>query len=174
MMAGAAPHCTVIPVRIGHSEGSMFMNDMVAGVEYAVAVGADVVNMSFGGDIDTVTALIEVCQYAYDNGVALVAATGNSGNTTPVAAPASFSSTFAVGSCTADGEVSSFSQAGPEIDVVSNGGDANSSTGYKSEVIWSLMVGSIGNEIEFPENPIEKLKKSEDFDSKTLEEKLKP
>ena len=46
---GAAPGCTVMPVKISLSSGLMASSDIYAGIRYAVDNGADIVNLSLGG-----------------------------------------------------------------------------------------------------------------------------
>lgn len=93
--------------------------------DYALANGLKaVINYSAGGGANQTKQ--DACQYASDNGMLVVAATGND-NAGPVIAPASYSTSItgviAVGSTDDDDTVSSFSNVGPEVTVVAPGRD---------------------------------------------------
>ncbi len=149
LFAGAAPHCKILPVRIGHADGSMYSSDIVDGIQYAVATGAQVINMSLGG-FGTDVATEEACEWAYDLGTAVAAATGNFGSFMPISSPASSEFTLAVGSCTSEDAVSSFTQTGPEMDIVTTGGESSMWTGVTTETIWSTMVYGVQQAIDAP------------------------
>ncbi len=141
MFAGACGRVSIVPVRVVNPEGSGVTTDIVAGIEYAALIGADVASMSFGGLTDP--AIQEACQFAYDNGVVLVAATGNDGGS--VLPPASYPTTLAVGSFNSERERSYFSNYGPGLDVLGSGGDATTDgwTIEYTEVVWSTWVVSV-------------------------------
>jgi len=91
--------------------------------DWAVANGKKaVINYSGGGGANQTKK--DACQYASDNGMLLVAATGND-NGNPVIWPAAYSTIItgvvAVGSTTSSDTVSSFSNIGPEVTVVAPG-----------------------------------------------------
>ncbi len=142
-IAGAAPHCRIMAIRLGHAEGSFFSSDIVEAVDYAVTNGASVISMSFGALFGADPAAEEACQFAYENGIPVAAASGNMGSLLGVSSPASCIWTLAVGSCTSTGTTSNFTQTGPELDVLSTGGEANMWTGVVSEGIWSTAVASV-------------------------------
>lgn len=91
--------------------------------DYAVANGLKAAINYSGGGSDSLTKK-NACQYASDNGMLLVAATGND-NGGPVIFPAAYSTSItgvvAVGSTDSDDTVSSFSNVGPEVTVVAPG-----------------------------------------------------
>ena len=97
--------------------------------DYAVANGLKaVINYSGGGGANLTKQ--NACQYASDNGMLLVAATGNDAG--PVIWPAAYSTSItgvvAVGSTDSNDAVSSFSNVGPEVTVVAPGGSIHSTT----------------------------------------------
>ncbi|RKZ34716.1 hypothetical protein DRQ33_01570 [bacterium] len=145
LFAGSCGRISIVPVRVMNAGGSGNSVDMVAGVEYAALIGADVASMSFGGMMGAVdTALVNACQYAYSSGVALIAASGNEG-AEGVSSPASSEWTLAVGSFNSDRQRAWFSNYGAELDVLAGGGDGESS-GWEmvyTEVIWSTWVYSV-------------------------------
>ncbi len=79
---GVAPGARVLVVRVLGDDGSGTTDNVTAGVDYAVAHGADVINLSLGsdtpilGDDPNFDAAID---RALDHGVIVVAAAGNSG-----------------------------------------------------------------------------------------------
>ncbi|MBN2541619.1 S8 family peptidase [bacterium] len=147
--AGKAGHCKIMAVRIAHPEGGVTgEGDMIQGIEYAADNNANVINLSmgglFGGEAPGLDAAVE---YAYGQGTALICASGNvmlfpAG----VTFPASHPNTLAVGSFNSDLGTSSFTEYGPELDVLAAGGEA-SMVAY-SEVIWSTWVASVANEAD--------------------------
>ncbi|MBN1756366.1 S8 family peptidase [bacterium] len=147
--AGMAGNCTVMPVRVGHAEGGLTgEGDLIMGIEYAVDNGADVLSISLGLMFGDVPAALEAAiDWAYEQGVTIVCASGNvTFFPMGVSYPASSPYTLAVGSFNSDRETSSFTEYGPELDVLAAGGEAGG-TGY-SEVIWSTWVASVADEDE--------------------------
>jgi subtilisin family serine protease len=79
---GVAPGAMVLPIRVLDKDGQGTGEGAAKGVDYAVAHGADVINMSFGTDaIGTLIggddAFTQAVQRALDKGVIVVAAAGN-------------------------------------------------------------------------------------------------
>ncbi|MCL1587999.1 MAG: S8 family serine peptidase [Actinomycetia bacterium] len=91
--------------------------------DWALARGLKAVINYSGGGPDSLTKR-NACQYASDNGMLLVAATGND-NGGPVIFPAAYSTAItgvvAVGSTDVGDTVSNFSNVGPEVTVVAPG-----------------------------------------------------
>lgn len=82
-IAGVAyANTTVLPVKVLGADGSGNDSDVIAGLVWATDHGADVVVMSFS-DPGYSDALQVAIDYAWANGVVLVAAAGNDGATTP-------------------------------------------------------------------------------------------
>lgn len=138
-MAGACWHCTLMPVRLINAEGWAFGSDAAAAIHYAGAMGADVINISWGIYLATaspavkeaVQIIAEAIDLAVSRGVIVVAAAGN-GGTAGLYFPASMEHTIAVGSSNWLDRRSSFSSyAGPGqvLDVIAPG-----------EWIWSTAV----------------------------------
>jgi len=106
---------------------------IVLGLSYAVENGANVINMSFGGQPD-IWPEEYLCQYAYEHNIVVVAAGGNydyQGQTKPVDFPAAYPSVIAVGATTlfdiitgaqlGSEQLPWFSVTGPEIEVTAPG-----------------------------------------------------
>jgi subtilisin family serine protease len=139
--AGIAGHCKIMAVRALNAEGSGFTEDIAAAIEYARIAGADVISMSFGmqGSDQAVELAL---QNAYNDGIALFAATGNTGSS-GISFPANLDFVLAVGSFNDDDERSSFSTYGNGLDVVAPGGEAEQTGGPRDEAIWSTYVFSL-------------------------------
>jgi subtilisin family serine protease len=83
MVAGivhlVAPTAQILPLKAFSSDGTAHVFDIISAVYYAVARGADVINMSFDiGQTDS-HELNSAINYANSHGVVCVAAVGNSG-----------------------------------------------------------------------------------------------
>ncbi len=111
----------VMPVRVLGADGSGSTATVAKGVVWAVDHGADVVNLSLGGDASDPT-LRAAVEYAEDRDVVVVAATGNDatrGN--PVTYPAAYPSVLAVAATDSASRRASFSGYGPHVDVAAPG-----------------------------------------------------
>jgi len=131
-VVGVAPEAWLYGVKVLDSGGSGYYSWIVSGIQWAVTNGMRVCNMSLGGSSSDAT-LQSACQAAYDAGVLICAASGNSNG--PLLYPAAYSSTFAVGATDSTDTRASFSCYGPELDVVAPGVDILSTTlggGYQS------------------------------------------
>jgi serine protease len=95
------------------------------GIIWAVDNGAHVLNLSLGGPSSS-AATQNALQYALDNNVLPVCASGNDGAGV-VSFPAAFPQCMAVGSSNWSDVRSSYSNFGPQIEVVAPGGDLSDS-----------------------------------------------
>ena len=77
-VSGACWSATIMPVRFMDAKGRGSVSDAIAGLEYAVAEGAKIVNCSFGSASKS-TALHDAVDYAQAKGALLVVAAGNDG-----------------------------------------------------------------------------------------------
>lgn len=75
---GVAPEVDLYAVKVLNAQGRGYYSDIIAGIEWAVTNHMNVVSMSFGGETDSVS-LQDICQEAYEAGIVLVAAAGNTG-----------------------------------------------------------------------------------------------
>ena len=121
-VAGVAFNATIMAVKVLGRRGLGNISAIADGITWAVDNGAHVINLSVGGDGRS-RILEAAVNDAHSNGVVIVAAAGNEmGN---VVFPAAFENVIAVGAVRFDETLSSFSNFGPEIDVVAPGGDLN-------------------------------------------------
>jgi thermitase len=133
MPRGVAPRCRLLPVRVlatmekqGRRMGAGLIENINAGVKYAVDQGADVINMSLGvkhegGGLPHK----EVIDYARRKGVTIVAASGNDGQQ-EMYYPGAFESVIAVGAMDGQGAVADFSTYGDQVSFIAPGVDVYS------------------------------------------------
>jgi subtilisin family serine protease len=123
--AGVCWSCKIMPVKVLDSTGSGSSFNVAQGVDWAVAHGAKVINLSLGSGMSDASLQTSVTN-AWNAGVVVVAAAGNnagSGSTADdgVLYPAAYSNVIAVASSNSSNVRSSFSNYGPEIDVTAPG-----------------------------------------------------
>lgn len=120
-VAGVAPNCRIMPVKVLNGEGKGDTGDIVAGLIWAVDHGARVVNMSLGGAGGS-RALSAAIEYARSKDVLVVAAMGNAGENSQEY-PAGYPGVMAVGATDRDDQVADFSNYGSWISVSAPGVD---------------------------------------------------
>lgn len=105
---GVAYNAQIMPVQVLGADGSGSYSAVAAGVRYAVANGADVINLSLGGGSSP--ELAAAIQSAQSQGVVVVMAAGNEGASQP-GFPANLATQFgiAVGGVNRSNQVASFS-----------------------------------------------------------------
>lgn len=89
------------------------------GIDYAIAAGANIISMSFGGSSSPFTGQL-IINAATARGITLIAAAGNSGTSTPFY-PAAFNNVIAVGATDQGDNKASFSNYGSYVDVMAPG-----------------------------------------------------
>ncbi|WP_339215586.1 S8 family peptidase [Ornithinibacillus sp. FSL M8-0202] len=120
-IAGMAPNTKILAVRVLDASGNGTLANIADGIIYATDAGAEVINLSLGCDCHTQT-LQNAVNYAWNNGVVLVAAAGNSGVSTTFE-PASYSNVIAVGATDSRNVKANFSNWGTWVDVMAPGVD---------------------------------------------------
>ena len=118
-ITGIAPHVKILPLRVLDEKGSGTYANVISAIYYAVDAGADILNLSLGGQNHS-QLLEQAVNYAIANGVDVVAGSGNTG-TEGVFYPAKYPNVIAVGSHGMDGNRSSFSTYGNEVDRLAPG-----------------------------------------------------
>ena len=147
-VAGVCRNCTLMPLRAGWDcntgYGCVLTSDAANAIYYATDNGANVISMSFGYDAP-MSPLKDAIDYAYNRGVVLVAASGNS-NTENMSYPASFDNVISVSATGNSDQKASYSNYGSWVDVSAPGGDGAGasqeilSTGYDD--IYELRMGT--------------------------------
>ena len=125
---GVAPNVKLLPVTIT-SDGKSDTFTAIRGIEYAASQGVDVINLSIGGDNDSLL-LERACKKATQSGAILVAAAGNyKSSETPdeknIIYPAGYDFVVSVSGCkqTVDGPVfdGDYSYFNSKVDVCAPG-----------------------------------------------------
>ncbi len=120
-IAGLAYGCRVMNLRAATSQGLLEEDDVASAILYAVAMGARIINMSFG-DVVASPMLRDVVAFAHSRNVVLVASAGNDASNQPHY-PSGYSETIAVGASDNFDRLALFSNYGATIDVVAPGVD---------------------------------------------------
>ena len=119
MLPGVAPEVSFIDIKVLNDQARGDGFTIAKGIVTAVDMGADIINLSLAGTGDDMAVQAAV-QYAIDNGVTLVAASGNDGMD-QAAYPARYPGVIAVGATDALGQHPDFSNTGQEIDMAAPG-----------------------------------------------------
>jgi subtilisin family serine protease len=133
-----APNARILPVRVLDAEGNGDRYAVVAGIEYAVAQGADVINLSFGlnGELES-KRLEEAVKWAHDQGVVVVAAAGNNSDDNKHF-PAALKKVVSVTALDETNEdLARYANRGKWISVAAPGNDIVSTTAGGGYARWS-------------------------------------
>ena len=138
-VGSVAPAARVMPVRVLDDEGSGDADKVAAGIDYAVAHGAQVINLSLGPDVPLVgsaSPFAAAVAGALDRGVIVVAAAGNDG--LPVCEqPSSEGRLLCVGAVDKRGLRSFFSSFGAGLGVMAPGGSSVPVSGEDILSTWN-------------------------------------
>lgn len=142
----------IMPLQALSDDGPGYTSDVAAAIYYAVDNGANVINMSFGGNTFD-SAMKTATDYAFAHNVVVVAAAGNCGTGTeqgcqglPAGAmgyPALNDHVIAVGATTSNDQRASFSSYGPGLDVTAPGSGSIVSPTWTSTNGTSLYSGAL-------------------------------
>jgi subtilisin family serine protease len=130
--SGVAPGAKVMPLRFLDGNGAGTVADAIAGVDYAIAHHADVINASWGGP-DFSPPLRDALARAGAAGITVVAAAGNDGlsNDSSPTYPAAFNLPNLISVAASDrrDHLASFSNYGSTVDVAAPGVEILSTEG---------------------------------------------
>jgi subtilisin family serine protease len=149
-VVGVAPECALYSLRVLNENGVGYWSDIIAAVEWSTGAlmqienvftgemltvqgeKMDVVNLSLGKSGDPGTIVKQSFDNAYNDGVLIVAAAGNSGNkggkNESTIYPAKFDSVIAVGATEdSSNNRASFSSTGVDVEIVAPGVNVYSS-----------------------------------------------
>ncbi len=115
---GAAPAVNLYAIKVLGKNGSGFLSDIIDGIDWARMNGMKVINMSLGCNCPS-QVLRDAVVRAYNAGIVIVAAAGNSGG--PVIYPAAYPEVIAVGATDQLNNAPLWSSRGPELDLVAPG-----------------------------------------------------
>jgi subtilisin family serine protease len=117
-MAGLAGGAVIMPIKVLDCTGSGSSDVIAAGINYAVAHGAKVLNLSLGGSQDSLDQ--EAVNNALAAGCVVVAASGNESNLpgtlAPLDYPAGYPGVLAVGASDQNDHVAFYSNGGSGLD----------------------------------------------------------
>ena len=122
--------------------------DIVRGVDWAVANGARILNLSFAGRKDQL--LEKALSKADEKGVILIAAAGNEGAEAPAAYPAAYSNVIAVTATDAEDGLYVFANRGDHVELAAPGVDvlvAAGEEGYGLQTGTSLAAAYISGSV---------------------------
>lgn len=117
--AGIAFNTTIMPLKVLDAAGDGSTTGIAAAINFAVAHGAVIINLSLGGTDDD-PILHQTIQSAVSQGVVVTAASGNSGSST-LNYPAVFDEVVSVGATKVDITRASYSSFGTGLDLVAPG-----------------------------------------------------
>ena len=78
-IVGANPDAFILPIKVMGDDGSGDNATVIRGIDYAIAAGADILSMSFGGFAPSMGAVESALEKAYAKYIISIAAAGNSG-----------------------------------------------------------------------------------------------
>ncbi|MBD2084893.1 S8 family peptidase [Trichocoleus sp. ST-U3] len=135
-VAGIAYEASLMPLKVLSAEGGGTVADIAEAIKFAADNGADVINMSLGGGGES-QVMQEAIDYAYNKGVVIVAAAGNS-NENSASYPARYPHVIGVSAIDSAGEKAFYSSYGAGVDISAPGGaitEENPSGGILQETI---------------------------------------
>ena len=122
--AGIAGGCSIMPLKVANSAGSMFFSAVANAIIHAADNGADIASLSLGAAISDDPSTSNAIQYAHGQGVTILAATANSNKST-IDYPARHANVIAVGAASPCGErkrsSSNSGEVNPGVDTDPNG-----------------------------------------------------
>ncbi len=120
-VVGAAPQANLYAVKV-LDINSGYISDVIEGLQWCIDNQMQVVNMSVGLPED-VAAFHEAITAAYEQGIVLVAASGNYGSGETVTYPAKYPEVIAVGATDYNNQITYWSSQGTEVDIAAPGLD---------------------------------------------------
>ncbi|MBI3027437.1 S8 family serine peptidase [Candidatus Woesearchaeota archaeon] len=133
-IVGISPSAEIYAVKIfENNEGNLY--DAVEAIEWAIDNKMDIIIMSWG--LNSYSKILEDSLYkAYQNGILLIASTGNDGEN-KILYPAHYPQVIAVGAIDKNNNRASFSNYGNKLELVVPGVDINSTSLGNSYSVYS-------------------------------------
>ncbi|SES21914.1 subtilisin [Salipaludibacillus aurantiacus] len=121
---GVAYEADLYAVKVLNNDGSGTLAGIAEGIEWSIENDMDIINMSLGGSQGS-SILEEFSDLAFDEGLLVVAAAGNSGNrggnNDTVGYPAKYDSVIAVAAVDENNNRATFSSTGPAVEIAAPG-----------------------------------------------------
>ena len=118
-VVGVAPEASLYALKVLDGGGFGSLSDILEGIDWAINNQMDVLNISIS-DLTSYPALKDVCDAAYQAGLVIVAAAGNT-NGGAITYPALYDSVIAVTATDKNDQQTSFSAVGPELSLSAPG-----------------------------------------------------
>ncbi len=122
---GVSPNVSIYSIKITNSNTGN-LSTVISALEHAIGINPDIILMSFGFDFYS-QILKDIIEEAYSNGIILIAAAGNTGDTN-ILYPAKYDDVIAVGAVDENNQLASFSSYGLDLELVAPGKDILSTT----------------------------------------------
>lgn len=116
-IVGINPDAQLYDIKVFDEYNTAPLSRIIEGIQYALDKDVDILNMSFGTPISSEILHQKIAE-AYNEGMLLVAASGNNG---VIEYPATYNEVMAVGATTEKNEVADFSLAGTQSEIVAPG-----------------------------------------------------
>lgn len=123
-ITGIAPAAELYSVKVLDSNGIGYTSGVIEGIYWAVENDIDIICFGFAAD-EYSNALAEAVAYAKNNGILMIAPSGNDGENA-VKYPAGYDEVISVGSVNDEGTISSFSNTGSTVDFYAPGENVDS------------------------------------------------
>lgn len=124
IIAQIAPECEIHAVKVLSDSGSGQMSWIMQGIQYAMDINADVINMSLGSP-SYFPPLHDMVKRAVAQGIVVCAASGNESDnnlkTEEFSYPGALHEVISVGSINRKGQLSKFSNTNRELDITAPG-----------------------------------------------------
>ncbi|KFA90635.1 hypothetical protein Q664_27645 [Archangium violaceum Cb vi76] len=140
-MVGVAPGVELLIARVLNVHETASIGAVLSALEWCVKNNARIASLSLGATMDLGKTARDAFQAAQDQGLLLVAASGNDSSPdheAPLGYPAAYPSVLAVGAVDRNGEVASFSNRGNGLSLVAPGVDVLSSISMQAATVSSL------------------------------------
>jgi subtilisin family serine protease len=124
VFVGVAPKCDLMVAKIFNKKGQTTNEWIAKAIDWAVANGADILSMSFGGPVPSPD-IYKSIHLGLAKGVFMLVAAGNEGSLfqNSIGYPGRYGGVITVASHDRNGNPSGFSSRGGEIDIMAPGSD---------------------------------------------------
>lgn len=119
-VVGVAPNVNLYSLKVSCKETSGTVLNIITAIDWAIANNMDIINISLGTTGNDVTLLREAVNRAYNAGILVVGASGNT-HSAPVDFPARYGSVIAVSAIDREKRLATFASTGPEIEFTAPG-----------------------------------------------------
>ena len=123
---GVAPEADIYAVKVISRDGKGETAAVVKGIEWSIANGMQIINLSFGDPNQLPSDVVNALQRAYDAGMVIVAGAGNRGSSglqDTICYPARYEMVISVGSTDSSNQRADFSSSGSRLDIMAPGQD---------------------------------------------------